>query len=324
MSKNSERQLISGLNSGAQCYNQKSVALAYGDDCALLENAAANFIALSTDTLNSGVHFPADLSPEAVAYRALMVNLSDLAAMGAQPVAYLNALSLPSPEIASALRAGLAAAEQEFRISLIGGNVSQAPALSLSITVIGSVPREQVLRRDGAQPEDDLYLSGELGGAALGLQITQERGLIINSGNSAERELEYFQNRYLRPRPRLRLGTMLRSYANCCIDVSDGFYSDLQHILQASKLAASIQTQAINIARPRYNHKLSLNKQQALTHGDDYELLFSAPAKYRSQIQSLAQELQIAIQHIGKLHSGTIGAIAQDDKMPDYLGYRHF
>ena len=325
MLKTDEWQLIATLCSGAECY-APAVALTCGDDCALLESEPDSFTALSTDTLNAGVHFPADLNPEAIAYRALMVNLSDLAAMGAQPVAYLNALSLPSPSIAPALRAGLAAAEREFQISLIGGNVSRASALSLSITVLGSVPREQVLRRDGAQPEDDLYLSGELGGAALGLQITQEQGLIINASNAAERELEYFQQRYLRPRPRLRLATRLRGYANCCIDISDGLYADLQHILRASQLAASLQTEAIHIARPRHNRQLSLSLQQALSHGDDYELLFSAPAKYRSQIQSLAQELQIALQRIGKLHSGSIGSIVQNGLAPDSasLGYRHF
>ena len=318
-----ECQLIFALSSGAQRYSS-SVALTCSDDCALLQNEPDSLAALSTDTLNADVHFPADLNPEAIAYRALMVNLSDLAAMGAQPVAYLNAISLPNPEIAPALRAGLAAAEQEFRISLIGGNVSRAPALSLSITVIGSVPQNEVLRRDGGKFNDDLYLSGELGGAALGLQITQERGLMPSAKNPAEHELIYFQQRYLRPRPRLRLATRLRSYANCCIDVSDGLYSDLQHILQASKLAASIQVEAINIACPRHNHHLSLSREQALTHGDDYELLFSAPKKYRGHIQSLAQELQIPIQRIGKLHTGTIGTVSQDGKIPDAVGYRHF
>ena len=323
MLKTNEWQLILTLSSAAQRYSS-AIALAGGDDCALLSTEPNHFVALSTDTLNAGVHFPADLDPEAVAYRALMVNLSDLAAMGAQPVAYLNALSLPSPEIAPKLRAGLAAAEQEFQVSLIGGNVTRAPALSLSITVIGSVPQEQALRRDSGQPGDDLYLSGELGGAALGLQITCESGLILTTANLAERELEYFQQRYLRPRPRLRLATRLRGYANCCIDVSDGLYSDLRHILEASQLAASIEPEVINIANPRHNHQLKLSRQQALTHGDDYELLFSAPKKYRSQIQSLAQELHLPIQRFGELHSGPVGAIMQAGAVPDSVGYSHF
>ena len=323
MSNLDEWQLIAALNSAAQRYDP-AIALASGDDCALWSSTADDFNAISTDTLNAGIHFPADLDPAAVAYRALMVNLSDLAAMGAQPLAYLNALSLPDPEIAPALRTGFAAAEQEFKLSLIGGNIARAPALSLSITIIGRVPRTQVLRRDGGRCGDDLYLSGELGGAALGLQITLEHGLLAPATNPAERELEYWQQRYLRPRPRLRLATRLRAYANCCIDVSDGLYSDLGHLLRASQLGATIDPASIAIAQPRHNHQLSLSREQALTHGDDYELLFSAPPKYRAQIQHLAQELSLPIQRIGELNSHPAGTIIQDGKIPNATGYRHF
>ena len=323
MSNLDEWQLVAALNSAAQRYDP-AIALTSGDDCALWSSAADDFNAISTDTLNAGIHFPADLDPAAVAYRALMVNLSDLAAMGAQPLAYLNALSLPDPEIAPVLRTGFAAAEQEFKLSLIGGNIARAPTLSLSITIIGRVPRTQVLRRDGGRCGDDLYLSGELGGAALGLQITIERGLLAPAANPAERELEYWQQRYLRPRPRLRLATRLRAYANCCIDVSDGLYSDLGHLLRASQLGADIDPASIAIAQPRHNHQLSLSREQALTHGDDYELLFSAPPIYRAQIQHLAQELSLPIRRIGELNSSPAGTIIQDGKIPDATGYRHF
>ena len=324
-----EWQIIESLNANADCYSD-AIGLRAGDDCALWNTPAGCSNVVSTDTLVAGVHFPEHLAPEAIAYRALMVNLSDLAAMGAQPLGYLNAISLPSGDecLVTGLSAGLRAAEQSYRLSLLGGNICRAAQLSLTISVIGLVPEGQELRRDRAQADDDLYLSGELGAAALGLQLYQGSAL-ANAGGEARHS--YYLDRYLRPRPRIALGQALRGRASACIDISDGLLADLGHLLQASALAAELDLSSVPIARSQPGEAWAQAQTQALTHGDDYELLFSAAVEQRSELAALARALQIPLTRIGKLRSGVVGAISfigqfgwQPGWQPDSVGYRHF
>ena len=328
MANLSEWQLIASLNAGARSYSA-DIALQAGDDCALWRSDAQTHNAISTDTLVSGVHFPENLAPQAAAYRALMVNLSDLAAMGATPLAYLNSLTLSTAD-SSAIASwsqGLRRAERQYQLSLLGGNICRASITSITISIIGQVPRGAALRRAGAQAGDDLYVSGSVGAAALGLAITQQHGLLSpRSDNAAEQELYAYQQRYLQPLPRLQLGLHLRSLASACIDISDGLYADLVNILQASKLSACIDPAAIPLALPQHNKQLTLERDRACSHGDDYELLFSAPVKHRQQIDLVAQRLQLALTRIGVLESGQVGSIrlTSGAELPPDLGYKHF
>ena len=210
--------------------------LGIGDDAALLRIAAGHELVVTTDTLVAGVHFLRGTNPARLGHKALAVNLSDLAAMGATPRYALLALTLPAiqPRWLTAFARGLFRLARQHKIELIGGDTTRGP-LAVTLTALGEVPYGQALRRDGARRGDDVWLSGTVGDAALGLAALQ--GLIDLTGSDRQHCVEWLEA----PEPRIALGIALRGLATAAIDVSDGLVADLQHICERSRVAAEVQ-----------------------------------------------------------------------------------
>jgi thiamine-monophosphate kinase len=281
-----------------------SIALGIGDDCALLRPAPGMALAVSSDMLVEGRHFFADVDPAALGHKALAVNLSDLAAMGAAPLAYTLALALP-PERAgdadwlSAFASGLHALARVSGCPLVGGDTTAGP-LNICITVLGQVPAGQALRRDGARAGDDLWVSGTLGQARLALQALRgECALPPDVLAAARQRLEW-------PTPRLALGGALRGIATSCIDLSDGLAGDLGHILKASGVGACIDVDAVvSLENPvgwvERGDAQPAALARVLSGGDDYELAFTAPPAARAVVAAAAQASATPVTRIGQI-----------------------
>ena len=239
--------------------------------------------------LVEGRHFAAGAEPRALGHKALAVNLSDLAAMGAAPRWALLAIALPAADESwlGAFAAGLFALADRFGVELIGGDTTRGGLLTISITAIGEVPAGVALYRAGARAGDDIWVSGELGGAALGL---------------AHPEIAAAAKRLHQPEPRVELGERLRGIAHSAIDVSDGLVGDLGHLLERSQVAAVVHYE--KIPRPELFKDPRLEKDCVLSGGDDYELVFTAPPEQRSQIEALATELELRLSAIGSIQKG--------------------
>ena len=285
-------------------------ALGVGDDCALLQPRPGTQLAISSDMLVEGRHFFADVDPTTLGHKALAVNLSDLAACGAKPLAFTLALALPTidePWLAGFSR-GLFALADLHGCELVGGDTTQGP-LNICITVFGEVPvvsgKSQALLRSGAKPGDDLYVSGTLGDARLALEAL--RGHVALPAAV----LAQARTRLEQPTPRVALGLALRGVASAAIDVSDGLIGDLQHILRASGVGATIDTSvAIDLIAARAHSDwaaglISLQKQlqYVLAGGDDYELAFSAPPSARQAVQHAAHLAGTPVTRIGQIEA---------------------
>ena len=272
----------------------RRAVLGVGDDCALLQPSPGMQLAVSTDMLVSGQHFFPDVNPFTLGHKALAVNLSDLAACGAQPLAFTLALALPAPDTQwlSAFSQGLFALADQYDCELIGGDTTRGP-LTISITVFGEVPPGQALLRSGACVGDDIYVSGTLGDARLGLEALQAKIQL-----SAD---QLFQARFRleQPTPRIALGLALRGIATSTIDVSDGLLGDLQHVLDSSKVGATLYTQALSELMINPGHSM----HYVLAGGDDYELVFTAPPSMRSAVTHAAQHSATPIRCIGTIES---------------------
>ena len=279
-----------------------AVALGVGDDCALLTPAPGMQLAVSSDMLVAGRHFFADVDPEALGHKALAVNLSDLAACGARPLAFTLALSLPrvhEPWLAGFSR-GMWALADAHGCELVGGDTTQGP-LNICITVFGEVPAGQALLRSGARPGDDIYVSGTLGDARLALEA-----LLGHIALPADM-LVLARQRLERPTPRVALGLALRGVASSAMDVSDGLLGDLSHILKASGVGASIDTHVtshliaidayVSSARAQFDQQLI--HQCTLAGGDDYELAFTAPPARRAAVAAASQASSTPVTRIG-------------------------
>jgi len=257
-----------------------NAVLGVGDDAALLVPTPGCELAVSTDMLLSGRHFFADADPESLGHKALAVNLSDLAAMGAQPRWALLALALPEADDAwlAAFARGLYALAEAHGVSLVGGDTTRGP-LNISITVLGEVKSGRALRRDAAQIGDDIWLSGPVGGAALALKHLNGA---IDLGKYAAACLQ----RLHRPTPQLVLGQSLVGLAHAAIDISDGLLADLGHILDRYGVGAEIvlHDMPLDAAFGAFPH---LIQRCALAGGDDYELCFTAPPEHRARIEPL-------------------------------------
>lgn len=276
--------------------------LGVGDDCALLAPRAGMQLAVSSDMLVAGRHFFADVDPRTLGHKSLAVNLSDLAACGAQPLAFTLALSLPSADAAwvEAFSQGLLALADAHQCELVGGDTTQGP-LNICITIFGEVPPAQALLRSGARAGDDLWVSGQLGDARLALDaLLGEHPLPTQSLALARQRLEA-------PSPRVALGLALRGLASSALDISDGLLGDLGHILQASQVGAEIDLratrgllQAIQGPEPL---ALSLERLDlcTLSGGDDYELCFTAPAAVRAQVEAAGRASATAVTRIGRI-----------------------
>ena len=272
------------------------VQLGVGDDCALIAPPPNESLAISTDMLVEGRHFLPGADPESLGHKALAVNLSDLAAMGARPLGFSLALALPSADeawLASFARGLFTLADNE-QIELIGGDTTRGP-LNICITVFGSVPIDHALRRDGALANDDVWVSGSLGDARLGLEVLT--GHIELSADDTAIALQ----RLHRPIPRMSLGIALRGIASAAIDVSDGLIGDLEHILRRSALGATIEADLLPIGSALHSQDQQTQYEFALNGGDDYELCFSAPAEQRENVIAAAKQAGIAVTCIGHL-----------------------
>ena len=267
----------------------KRTLVGAGDDCALLRPDAALELAVSTDMLVEGRHFLGGDDPRALGHKALAVNLSDLAAMGAAPRWALLAIALPKADEAwlAEFSAGLYALAERYNVDLVGGDTTRGPLRTIAITVIGEVPAGVALYRAGAQPGDDIWISGELGGAALALRHP---------------EIAAVSRRLHQPEPRVELGERLRGLAHAAIDVSDGLAGDLGHILERSQVGAVVHYD--RVPRPDVFPDAALEQQCVLSGGDDYELLFTAAPAQRADIEGLSGELDLALTAIGTIQQG--------------------
>jgi len=286
-----------------------------GDDCALLRPNAGLDLALTTDMLVEGRHFAADAAPRSLGHKALAVNLSDLAAMGAAPRWALLALALPAAEEdwLAQFSAGLFALAERFGVELIGGDTTRSAVRTISIVAIGEVPAGVALYRSGARAGDDLWVSGELGGAALALR---RPGI-----QEAARRLH-------EPEPRVELGERLRGIAHAAIDVSDGLAGDLGHILERSRVGAVVDYARIPRAAAFDSiGDAELERDCVLSGGDDYELVFSAAADERPALEALGRELGLALTRIGTIEAGAPRLVVLDERgapMAYRGGYDHF
>jgi thiamine-monophosphate kinase len=297
--------------------------LGVGDDAALVRVGSGMELAISTDMLVSGTHFFADADPYLLGHKALAVNLSDMAAMGAQPRWATLAISLPAEEDAWLERfsAGFFALADEYHVELIGGDTTQGP-LNLSVTILGEVPQGQALRRDAAQVGDEIWVSGKLGDAALALARLQGKLVLDEASFGATVAALH------RPAPRVALGMALRGMAHSAIDLSDGLLADLGHILERSKVAAELRFDKLPLS-PHLTPYLAqaLGKQCALAGGDDYELCFTAPASRHAEIEKLSAQLDLPLNCIGRIVAGTgcwVRAADGSEITIRETGYDHF
>lgn len=284
----------------------RRAALGVGDDCALLNPTPGMQLAISTDLLLEGRHFLSTVDPVRLGHKALAVNLSDLAACGARPLAFTLALALPEAIDAwlEGFSRGLFALADAHDCELIGGDTTRGP-LAICITVFGEVPPGQALLRSGARPGDDLYVSGTLGDARLALEVFRGTRSVAQAAFEAARE------RMEQPTPRVALGLALRGVATAAADISDGLVGDLGHILKASGAGAWIDTSiAINLIAARGHLTMEGGQSDAefalecvLAGGDDYELVFTAPPAARNRVKAAAVQTRTPVTRIGRIEA---------------------
>ena len=285
-----------GSESMAQTQTDQ-VQLGIGDDCALLQLDAAQSLAVTSDMLVEGRHFFANANPEWLGHKALAVNLSDLAAMGAKPVGFTLALALPHADSTwlAQFSQGLFRLARQWQCPLIGGDTTQGP-LTICITALGHVPVNAALKRSGAKVGDDIWVSGNLGDARLALGALRQEWLLDHSS------LEAVLPRMHQPEPRIALGMQLRGIASSALDVSDGLLGDLRHILNASQVNAEVWVDQLPTSRTLAEQSEQLRRQCAANGGDDYELCFTAPKNKRTEIESLSTTL-LPLTRIGSIAS---------------------
>lgn len=300
-------------------------AMGLADDAALVDAPPGQTLVVTADALVAGVHFRGDEPAELIAAKLLRVNLSDLAAMGARPLAYLITLALPvtvDDDWLGRFADGLAREQAEFGISLIGGDSVATPGPAcLSLTAIGAVPAGRALRRDGARAGDRVFVSGTVGDAALGL-IALRDGL----DTLGEAERAWLIERYRLPRPRVALGQRLLGLAHAAQDVSDGLVADLGHICAASGVAAVIEADRLPLSPAARAALPAVGLAPVLGGGDDYELVFTVAPGDRRRVAGLAGELELALTEIGRIRRGRgVRVVDRDGReipVPE-PGYRH-
>jgi thiamine-monophosphate kinase len=298
--------------------------LGVGDDCALLAPALGMQLAVSCDMLVEGRHFFPDADPRALGHKSLAVNLSDLAACGAQPLAFTLALALPAADDAwlAPFAAGLLALADEHGCELVGGDTTRGP-LNICITVFGEVPAGQALLRSGARAGDDVFASGTLGDARLALQAL--RGEIA----LAPADLQAARARLERPTPRVALGLALRGVASSAIDISDGLAGDLGHILAQSGVGARLEADALlaTMAAPVQAVPAERRLECVLAGGDDYELAFTAPPQRRDAVARAARAAGVPVTRIGRIEAepGLRVVDARGEPVPQrFVSFDHF
>lgn len=317
-----EFSLIDTYFSACGIFNGDTL-LGVGDDCALLCLPAGEVLAVSTDTLLVGVHFPENSPPQHIAQRALLVNLSDMAAMGAKPRWFQLALTLPDASSAwlANFSQGLGDVARDYGCALVGGDTTRGP-LSITITLMGTLPSAKALKRSGARPGDSIYVTGVLGDGAGGLGVVAGE-LVASADDTA-----YLEQQFWQPQARVDEGLCIRDFASAAIDISDGLLADLGHITERSDVGALIEVDKVPLS-PALCRVLGEAGalRAALSGGDDYELCFTVPAKFQRQCQSLIDE--------GKLNATPIGRIVESQGLRcvdkdggpfavERMGYSHF
>ncbi|EAA7679617.1 thiamine-phosphate kinase [Salmonella enterica subsp. houtenae serovar 48:z4,z32:-] len=295
-----------------------------GDDCALLNIPEKQTLAISTDTLVAGNHFLPDIDPADLAYKALAVNLSDLAAMGADPAWLTLALTLPEVDEPwlEAFSDSLFELLNYYDMQLIGGDTTRGP-LSMTLGIYGYIPAGRALKRSGAKPGDWIYITGTPGDSAAGLAVLQNRLLVAE-----ETDARYFIKRHLRPTPRILHGQALRDIASAAIDLSDGLISDLGHIVKASGCGARVDVDALPKSDAMMRHVDAGQAQRwALSGGEDYELCFTVPELNRGALDVAIGQLGVPFTCVGQMSADVEGLNFVRDGMPvtfDWKGYDHF
>jgi thiamine-monophosphate kinase len=276
----------------------RKAALGVGDDCALLNPTPGTQWAISSDMLVEGRHFLSTVAADRLGHKALAVNLSDLAACGATPVAFTLALALPRADASflEGFSRGLLALADAHGCELVGGDTTQGP-LNICITIFGEVPQGQALLRSGAKAGDDIYVSGTVGDARLALEVF--RGTQSLPGDDFERVRRAMEL----PQPQVALGQALRGIATSAIDVSDGLLGDLSHILQRSAVGAVVEADALPRSDVMKAKTLSLQRLCTLAGGDDYELVFTAPADRAEAVADAARQAKVPVTRIGRIQS---------------------
>jgi thiamine-monophosphate kinase len=274
-------------------------ALGVGDDCALLAPTAGMQIAVSCDLLVEGRHFLSTVPPERLGHKSLAVNLSDLAACGADPLAFTLALSMPSADerFLAPFARGLFALADAHDIELVGGDTTAGP-LTVCITVFGEVPAGQALKRSGARAGDTLWVSGRLGDARLALEAF--RGTVRLTGE----DFDAVRSAMELPAPRVALGRALRGLATSAIDLSDGLLGDLGHVMKASGVGAVVEADALPRSAVLQAQPAAVQSLCTLAGGDDYELLFTAPAAQTEAVRAAARGVGLAVTPIGRIEAG--------------------
>ena len=279
-----------------QSNNEKAIVLGIGDDCALLKPAAGEEIAITSDMLVEGRHFFINANPELLGRKALAVNLSDLAAMGAKPIGFTLSIALPKVDIAwlEAFSKSLFAIANQYSCPLIGGDTTAGP-LTISITAFGSIPSGKAIRRSGAKVGDDIWTSGTIGDARLALAALRHEITLPES------DLKQIEHRMHNPTPRVELGMTIRELASAALDISDGLLGDLHHILKQSQVSAEVFLDQLPKSETLQKQSEDIQNQFAASGGDDYEICFTAPIEKRDVIDEISKELNLPLTRIGSI-----------------------
>ena len=276
--------------------NNQSISLGIGDDCALFKLNPEEVMAITSDMLVEGRHFFANANPEWLGHKALAVNLSDLAAMGAKPIGFTLAIALPRADLGwlESFSKGLFALAQEYSCPLIGGDTTAGP-LNICITAFGSIPHGKAIKRSGAIAGDEIWVSGSVGDARLVLAALRHELIppLI--------DLQAIEARMHQPTPRIQLGIALRDVATAALDISDGLLGDLKHILSQSKVDAEIFLNRLPKSATLKLQSEAIQNQFAACGGDDYEICFTAPPNRRGVISEISKTLNLPITHIGSI-----------------------
>ena len=305
-----------------QVVTRKDVVLPIGDDCALVQAPEKMHIAVTTDTLVAGVHFPHQTPPRAIGHKSLAVSLSDLAAMGAEPSWISLALTMPQGDEAwlNEFCAGLFELCEYYNVQLIGGDTTSGP-LSITVTAQGLVPAERHIPRSGAKIGDWIYVTGDIGLPALALMHLNGQVVLDNLVK------EQVLGRLNYPKPKVLAGQLLKDYATAAVDISDGLLADLGHICQASNLGANIVQEALPISPILFDYLGDQQARQvALTGGDDYELLFTVSDDNKVAMETALSQLSIPVTCIGQTNATANVSTTYYGQVVEigYDGFQHF
>lgn len=300
----------------ANTEGRKDILQGIGDDCAQVQVPEGQTLVFSMDTLVEGRHFPFDADPVDIGYRAVATCVSDLAAMGAKPAFFTLALTLPEsdPQWLAGFAEGMAELAEPIGLLLVGGDTTKGP-LTITLQVHGYVESSMTRLRSHAQLGDDIYVTGTLGDAAAAVPIVTGEMQVTSD------RYEYFYERFWRPSPRLIAGMALKRVVHSMMDISDGLGQDLQHILRASKVGASIDIAKLPVSEELLHWRPESAYTLALTGGDDYELCFTAPKSAREEIQLILQTLHLPNARIGEI---TESEFVVEGYEGELSGWQHF